>query len=132
LVVAGDQKQLPPTSFFDRVLEDDISSEDADGGGGLEDYESILDVCCSLGLPPPPPPWAHSQPPQGPVPLPQPPHLQYRFGDLPQRPRRSRQSRSDLAVCCQWALETWRQRRFQRRGGPTHGRTGHGPFPTFP
>jgi hypothetical protein len=52
LLVAGDQKQLPPTSFFDRVLEDDgLLSEDADGGGGLEDYESILDVCCSLGLP---------------------------------------------------------------------------------
>jgi very-short-patch-repair endonuclease len=49
IVVAGDQKQLPPTSFFDRVLEDDgLPSEE---GGGLEDFESILDVCCSLGLP---------------------------------------------------------------------------------
>jgi very-short-patch-repair endonuclease len=53
LIVAGDQKQLPPTSFFDRTLaEEDLSSEDGDGnGGGLEDYESILDVCCTLGLP---------------------------------------------------------------------------------
>jgi hypothetical protein len=49
VVVAGDQKQLPPTSFFDRVLEDDgLPSEEGDG---LEDFESILDVCCSLGLP---------------------------------------------------------------------------------
>jgi very-short-patch-repair endonuclease len=51
LIVAGDQKQLPPTSFFDRTLaEEDLSSEDGDGNGGLEDYESILDVCCTLGL----------------------------------------------------------------------------------
>jgi very-short-patch-repair endonuclease len=49
LVVAGDQKQLPPTSFFDRVLEDEGVS-DEDEGGGLQDYESILDVCCTLGL----------------------------------------------------------------------------------
>jgi very-short-patch-repair endonuclease len=53
LIVAGDQKQLPPTSFFDRALADEgPSSEDGDGnGGGLEDYESVLDVCCTLGLP---------------------------------------------------------------------------------
>jgi very-short-patch-repair endonuclease len=47
LVVAGDQKQLPPTSFFERVLAEE---EDEDEEGGLEDYESILDVCCTLGL----------------------------------------------------------------------------------
>jgi very-short-patch-repair endonuclease len=52
LVVAGDQKQLPPTSFFDRALADDgFSDEEAEGGGGLADFESILDICCSLGLP---------------------------------------------------------------------------------
>jgi very-short-patch-repair endonuclease len=51
LLVAGDQKQLPPTSFFDRVLEDEGLSSDEDGNGGLEDYESVLDVCCTLGLP---------------------------------------------------------------------------------
>lgn len=52
LIVAGDQKQLPPTSFFDRVLEDEgDSADDADGLGALEDFESILDVCCTLGLP---------------------------------------------------------------------------------
>jgi very-short-patch-repair endonuclease len=52
LIVAGDQKQLPPTSFFDRTLAgEDLSSEDEeDTGGSLEDYESILDVCCTLGL----------------------------------------------------------------------------------
>jgi hypothetical protein len=50
LIVAGDQKQLPPTSFFDRVLEDEGLWSEEDGGG-LEDYESILDVCCTLRLP---------------------------------------------------------------------------------
>jgi very-short-patch-repair endonuclease len=49
LLVAGDQKQLPPTSFFDRALADEGLAEDEEGG--LEDYESILDVCCTLGLP---------------------------------------------------------------------------------
>jgi very-short-patch-repair endonuclease len=48
LVVSGDQKQLPPTSFFDRVLTDEASTEE---DGGIEDYDSILDQCCTLGLP---------------------------------------------------------------------------------
>ena len=52
LIVAGDQRQLPPTSFFERVLEDEELSDEADeGGDGLVDFESVLDVCCSLGLP---------------------------------------------------------------------------------
>jgi very-short-patch-repair endonuclease len=52
LVVAGDQKQLPPTNFFERSLEDDGSSaDDGDEAGGLNDFESVLDICCSLGLP---------------------------------------------------------------------------------
>jgi very-short-patch-repair endonuclease len=53
LLVAGDQKQLPPTSFFDRALADDglSSEEEEDAGDDLENYESVLDVCCSLGLP---------------------------------------------------------------------------------
>jgi very-short-patch-repair endonuclease len=50
LIVAGEQKQLPPTSFFDRASEDEGIPTDEDGGG-LEDYESVLDVCCTLGLP---------------------------------------------------------------------------------
>lgn len=53
LLVAGDQKQLPPTSFFERALEDDgLTSDEAEiDDVGLNDYESILDVCCTLGLP---------------------------------------------------------------------------------
>lgn len=38
LVVAGDEKQLPPSSFFDRSLGETDDDEDAD----LSDYESIL------------------------------------------------------------------------------------------
>jgi very-short-patch-repair endonuclease len=54
LMVAGDQKQLPPTSFFDRTTGgDEDSDEEAEGIGTLADFESILDVCCTLGLPRP-------------------------------------------------------------------------------
>lgn len=46
LIVAGDQRQLPPTSFFVR--------SDADGGdeyeeGQLEEFESVLDLCKGQG-----------------------------------------------------------------------------------
>src|SRR5206468_10030217 len=50
LLVAGDQKQLPPTSFFERS-ETDEPDEGEERGSGLRDFESILDVCCTLGLP---------------------------------------------------------------------------------
>jgi len=39
LVVVGDPKQLPPTSFFDRVVE-----EDEEDPTGIEESESILDA----------------------------------------------------------------------------------------
>ncbi|HEY1066894.1 MAG TPA: AAA domain-containing protein [Pirellulales bacterium] len=50
LVVAGDQKQLPPTSFFERAstVDDD---EDAEPEDQMADFESILDVCTTLGVP---------------------------------------------------------------------------------
>lgn len=55
LLVAGDQQQLPPTSFFDRADavgdEDSASEEDGDETQDISEYESILDVCCSLGMP---------------------------------------------------------------------------------
>ncbi len=51
LIVAGDQKQLPPTTFFERVASDDGTSVDGDEAEeSLEDFESILDKCCTLGL----------------------------------------------------------------------------------
>ena len=55
IIVAGDQKQLPPTSFFDRLVSDDDSEisddEEEDTVGRLSDFESVLDVCCSMGMP---------------------------------------------------------------------------------
>jgi very-short-patch-repair endonuclease len=49
IVVAGDDRQLPPSTYFQRMLggaeEDD---EDEDSAGGLKDYESILARLSSL------------------------------------------------------------------------------------
>jgi hypothetical protein len=50
LIVAGDEKQLPPTSFFDRDGDDDEDEDDEDVAGRLSDFESILKVCCSIGM----------------------------------------------------------------------------------
>ena len=47
-VVVGDSKQLPPTSFFDRVADgDDDSAEQA----ATADLESILGMFCATGAP---------------------------------------------------------------------------------
>lgn len=60
LVVVGDPRQLPPTSFFDRLLLDgdnreDESGEDEnedllEGAAKLEEMESILTLCEARGL----------------------------------------------------------------------------------
>lgn len=54
IVVVGDQKQLPPTSFFDRLLDDvednDDEDEDAPIGATAADMESILSLCEARGL----------------------------------------------------------------------------------
>ena len=54
IVVVGDQKQLPPTSFFDRLVDDveDIEDEDEDTpiGATAADMESILSLCEARGL----------------------------------------------------------------------------------
>jgi hypothetical protein len=42
LIVAGDDKQLPPTSFFDRAAIDD---SDVYEEGQLDDFESVLGLC---------------------------------------------------------------------------------------
>jgi AAA domain len=44
LVVAGDERQLPPTSFFERLLAD----EDTDALTATDDYQSILDILWTL------------------------------------------------------------------------------------
>jgi very-short-patch-repair endonuclease len=46
LIVAGDEQQLPPTSFFESVaMEDDDEWEE----GQFEDFQSILDLCNGFG-----------------------------------------------------------------------------------
>jgi very-short-patch-repair endonuclease len=45
VIVAGDPKQLPPTSFFDRSASDDGDADD------IEDLESILDECLGASVP---------------------------------------------------------------------------------
>ncbi|WP_053714050.1 DUF4011 domain-containing protein [Streptomyces sp. XY413] len=48
LIVAGDQKQLPPTAFFSSSGDED---EDASGDDELPDrFESVLDLCKASGL----------------------------------------------------------------------------------
>ena len=53
IVVVGDQKQLPPTSFFDRLV-DDVEDEEEDdelpAGATAADMESILSLCEARGL----------------------------------------------------------------------------------
>jgi very-short-patch-repair endonuclease len=48
LIVAGDEKQLPPTNFFNRA---DIESDTDDDDDDIGDYESILSLCKSIGMP---------------------------------------------------------------------------------
>jgi very-short-patch-repair endonuclease len=47
LVVVGDPKQLPPTSFFDRMMSVDDDGEESAKAAAV-DSESILDICLSL------------------------------------------------------------------------------------
>ncbi|WP_050526531.1 DUF3320 domain-containing protein [Pseudorhodobacter aquimaris] len=53
IVVVGDQKQLPPTSFFDRLV-DEADDEEGDDempvGATAADMESILSLCEAKGL----------------------------------------------------------------------------------
>lgn len=57
IVVVGDQKQLPPTSFFDRLIgdakedeHDDDSEELLGGAAKLGELESVLSLCEARGL----------------------------------------------------------------------------------
>lgn len=53
IVVVGDQKQLPPTSFFDRLVDegdDEEEDEDIPAGATAADMESILSLCEARGL----------------------------------------------------------------------------------
>ena len=54
IVVVGDEKQLPPTSFFDRVAADDEEEREDDdllaGAAQVGEMESILKLCEARGL----------------------------------------------------------------------------------
>ncbi|OYZ14133.1 MAG: DNA helicase [Sphingomonadales bacterium 28-64-96] len=60
IVVVGDQKQLPPTSFFDRLVADEGEDEETDeeteallgGAATVGELESILSLCEARGLSP--------------------------------------------------------------------------------
>lgn len=49
LIVAGDNKQLPPTPFFQHTLDEDFDWDEADYE--LDVFDSVLDECMSIGLP---------------------------------------------------------------------------------
>src|SRR5262249_4481514 len=51
VVVVGDSKQLPPTRFFTKMLDDDGSADDEDNAVNAANLESILGLCVAQGLP---------------------------------------------------------------------------------
>jgi very-short-patch-repair endonuclease len=52
LVVVGDPKQLPPTSFFDRMVDSgDGDEEEDEAPAAISGMESILDICQQLFTP---------------------------------------------------------------------------------
>lgn len=51
LVVVGDPKQLPPTSFFDRMLDSGDDEDDDEAPAAITGMESILDICQQLFTP---------------------------------------------------------------------------------
>lgn len=51
LVVVGDPKQLPPTSFFDRMLDADDDEDEDEASAAITGMESILDICQQLFTP---------------------------------------------------------------------------------
>ncbi len=50
IVVAGDNKQLPPTSFFQKSLIEDVDWDEMNESD-VEVFDSILDECLGIGLP---------------------------------------------------------------------------------
>lgn len=51
LVVVGDRKQLPPTSFFDRMVDGSDDEEEDEAPAATSGMESILDICQQLFTP---------------------------------------------------------------------------------
>lgn len=50
LVVVGDDKQLPPTRFFSKMLDESVADPDAEDDLQAGDLESILGLCVAQGM----------------------------------------------------------------------------------
>ena len=50
VVVVGDDKQLPPTRFFRKMLDESAVAEDSDDDINAGDLESILGLCIAQGM----------------------------------------------------------------------------------
>jgi transcription elongation GreA/GreB family factor len=51
LVVVGDPKQLPPTNFFDRIIDSADDEDEDEAPAAISGMESILDICQQLFTP---------------------------------------------------------------------------------
>jgi len=51
LVVCGDDKQLPPTAFFQMGMSEDDYYDDSEQDDASAEYESVLEACRGAGLP---------------------------------------------------------------------------------
>jgi very-short-patch-repair endonuclease len=51
VVVVGDEKQLPPTAFFTKMMGSGDGDEDREDAAQVSDIESILGLCKARGLP---------------------------------------------------------------------------------
>lgn len=51
LVVVGDPKQLPPTNFFDRMVDSGDDEDEDEAPAAISGMESILDICQQLFTP---------------------------------------------------------------------------------
>src|SRR5205807_8303304 len=50
VVVVGDDKQLPPTRFFSKMLDEDDAPGDAEDDLNAGDLESVLGLCVAQGM----------------------------------------------------------------------------------
>jgi len=51
LVVVGDERQLPPTTFFSKLVSDEEHDEEDESGAPIGLVESILGLCSACGVP---------------------------------------------------------------------------------
>jgi len=49
LIVAGDDRQLPPTSFFDRIAGPEQADDDGDASTDVNDFQSVLELAKACG-----------------------------------------------------------------------------------